>query len=246
MPPRLDRRGHGTRGALHQVRPPGPVLTFQINPESVVRRGGVGGWRIYDRPRRAAALEWGGQPVEEIAFTLTFDGWEQEVSVEAELELLEAMGRPVAPGEPPPELRLAYGPIGTGDETWVLTELDYGDELRNAALERIRADVGVTLVRYEKAGVTLRPVDRHKKRQRDRAEEVGGPVPQADRVVVVVSSDEDLARIAARELGDASRWPEIAELNDLRDPRWIQAGANLMLPAPGPPAPGVTVDVGEI
>jgi nucleoid-associated protein YgaU len=43
-------------------------------------------------------------------------------------------------------------------------------------------------------------------------------------------SGQDLLTIAAVELGDASRWTEIAELNDMRDPRATFVGQVLRLP----------------
>ncbi|MBU6428577.1 MAG: LysM peptidoglycan-binding domain-containing protein [Cyanobacteria bacterium REEB65] len=48
----------------------------------------------------------------------------------------------------------------------------------------------------------------------------------------VVVSGESLYRIAERQLGDASRWPEIARLNHLLDPARIQIGQVLLLPSP--------------
>lgn len=41
---------------------------------------------------------------------------------------------------------------------------------------------------------------------------------------------EDLASIAARELGDPRRWREIADLNGIRDPRAVKVGQILRMP----------------
>ena len=41
---------------------------------------------------------------------------------------------------------------------------------------------------------------------------------------------DDLLSVAARELGDADRWVEIAQLNGIRDPRTIAEGQVLRLP----------------
>jgi len=41
-----------------------------------------------------------------------------------------------------------------------------------------------------------------------------------------------LFRYAARELGDALAWWQIAELNGLSDP-WVGAGVRLLIPAKG-------------
>jgi nucleoid-associated protein YgaU len=45
-----------------------------------------------------------------------------------------------------------------------------------------------------------------------------------------IGGGEDLLTIAARELGDADRWVEIAQLNGLRDPRAIEPGQAIRLP----------------
>jgi hypothetical protein len=46
----------------------------------------------------------------------------------------------------------------------------------------------------------------------------------------VVYDGEDLLSVAARELGDASRWHEIADLNGIRDPRAVTRSQVIRLP----------------
>jgi LysM repeat protein len=48
---------------------------------------------------------------------------------------------------------------------------------------------------------------------------------------VTVRRGDTLSAIAARYLGRASRWPEIARLNGVRDPRMLRVGQVLRLPA---------------
>lgn len=50
---------------------------------------------------------------------------------------------------------------------------------------------------------------------------------------VRVAAGDSLARIALRNLGEESRWIEIADLNGITDPRRLQVGQRLRLPAPG-------------
>ena len=47
-----------------------------------------------------------------------------------------------------------------------------------------------------------------------------------------VAKGDTLALIAGRELGDASRWPEIARMNGIGNPDRIEAGQRLALPCP--------------
>jgi|GEM_PF-1905606 len=53
----------------------------------------------------------------------------------------------------------------------------------------------------------------------------------ADHKVHIVSRGETLSKIAAEQLGDASRWREIAELNSISNPSAINVGQELRLPA---------------
>jgi len=53
---------------------------------------------------------------------------------------------------------------------------------------------------------------------------------EAPTSATVVYDGEDLLSVAARELGDASRWHEIADLNGIRDPRAITRAQVIRLP----------------
>jgi nucleoid-associated protein YgaU len=46
----------------------------------------------------------------------------------------------------------------------------------------------------------------------------------------VVAQGDSLTSIAARDLGDYSRWPEIAALNGIRDPDRLTVGQTVRLP----------------
>lgn len=227
---------HGTRGPerqlvkgkLRQVRPRGGVLRFQLNPSQVTPDGGVGGWARRQRPGLPPALEWEGVPEQTLAFTLLLDGWDRERSVEPDIRLLKQMGRPRARKRPPPELELEYGGTGHGT-TWVIDSLSWGEELRNGQLARIRQEVSVVLLEYVEADVTLTPADRHKENKGGNRDEGGGGSGGGNRTASARAGDT-LAAVAARELGSAARWPELADLNGLRDPSRVTTGQTLRLP----------------
>lgn len=225
--PRLPDQGGLEKGELRQVKPRGPTLRFRLNPEQVTESGGVGGWGRRQRPLRRPALEWEGIPEQTLSFTLLLDGWPDR-SVEQDIRALRRMGRPRSRGRPPPELELEYGNMGRG-ATWVIDNLSWGDELRNRQLQRVRQEVTVSLVRYVEADITLTPTQRHKERKGKRGG--GGGKKGADRNrVYVVKRGDTLSAVAARQLGRANRWPEIAELNSLRDPNRLRVGQRLRMP----------------
>lgn len=57
--------------------------------------------------------------------------------------------------------------------------------------------------------------------------------------VYVVQPGDSLSKIAKKELGDASRWPEIAELNKIKDPNLIRPGQKLKMAAELPGEGGI-------
>lgn len=218
------------KGLLRQVKPPGPRLRFRYNPTTVTPGGGAGGWNRIVRPRRRVALEWAAVPERTLAFPLLLDGYEAGRSVERDCRLLENMGDPRAPHQPPPVLEFVYGPAGQG-RRWVIDSLEWGAELRNRRLQRIRQEVNVTLVEFEDVDVAITAADRHRrKRSRKRKGDGKDDEPRPSRRVYVVKQGDTLSEIAAKKLGDHRRWREIARLNKIRDPRRLRVGQRLRLP----------------
>lgn len=216
------------KGSLRPIQPAAAPLLFQFNPAQVQVNGGTGGWGRRARPKRPVALEWEGEPEESVTFTLIFDGTTGETvrSVERDCLRLERMGRKRGHLKPPPILELEYGNVGRGRQ-WVIDSLGWGTEDRNRQLQRIYQEVTVTLLRYEEADVTLTPTQRH----RDRQGGTDGSSTSADgNRVYRVKAGDTLSSIAAAKLGKASRWPEIAKLNGLRDPNKLTVGQRLRLP----------------
>jgi nucleoid-associated protein YgaU len=207
-------------GELRQVNPKGPVLVIRYRP-TVDPDGGGGGWRSVERPRRVTALEWAGVPLRTLTVGILL--WRGGESIEDPIGVLDAMGRPRARLQPPPELEFVCPPWSFTGTRWVIgTPLQISDELHNRKRERIRALATIKLARYIVAGVAFNEVERTPSAASEHF---------ARRDTAIVRSGDTLESIAIRHFGDHRRAPEIGELNGIRDPRRLTIGARLQLPA---------------
>lgn len=208
------------KGQLRQVRPRGETLKFQFNPETVKQSGGGPIWETQERPKLRSAIEWRGQNLRRLTFTLRFDGFPSR-SVEPEIRILNRFALPRSRQRPPPQLVFDYGPQG-GNRHWVIEgDLEFGDEFRRGDLKRVFQEVTVTLVEFIEADVTLTPAER-RRRKKNRGEDP----PKS----YVVKRGDTLAKIAVKFYGESKRWKDIAKLNNIRDPKSIKVGQRVRLP----------------
>jgi hypothetical protein len=209
---------------------------------------GYGGWVEVERPKRSTVTTWRGQPARRMSISILFDAFAAGASVEDDLRTLERMALP-RPGGQPPTVRVSApgGVIPPFYEgmTWVVDAITWGDALMNAFGNRIRQAATVTLLEY--VADTLIKVSPAKRRrakhnratgkttkkgakQKRASSHAGRPKSASRAATGVVYDGEDLLSVAARELGDASRWHEIADLNGIRDPRAITRAQVIRLP----------------
>ncbi len=154
----------------------------------------------------------------------------------------------------PPQLKLHVrgGHVPYSGLTWVVADIGWGDALMNEDGNRVRQQFTLTLLEYVQDVYLAERSAANRRRRKKRPKKHGA---SAKRVVakrkskpkrtaphaLLLAGDlengaadfgqgEDLLSIAARELGDADRWVEIAELNGLRDPRAVTPGQVLRLP----------------
>ena len=232
--------------------PPLEVVA-RLAEEPAIFTAGFGGWNAVERPRRPPITTFTAPPGREMQLAILLDEWSSGRSIEAELDQVRKMGRPTSSDGEPPQLTIAaLGNAVPGQAlTWVVSDLAWGDALANENGDRVRQQVTLTLLEYvedvylaERSAANRRRKKRQlaKKRRGAKAKRVrakrGRRRPGATaRTVSLAEADaapapdgEDLLSLAARELGDADRWVEIAELNGLRDPRAIVVGQELRLP----------------
>lgn len=190
-----------------------------------------GGWAAVTRPKRKAGTRWEGQNPYGLIIPCVFDGFRDDRSVEPEIEFLRRMWRVPTPqtGEPP--VVQISGPVPLTQLRWVIQNIDDGaTEYRGDGL-RTRQFFTLDLMEYVPLDVLIesRPASPAQAAVQRATTATATPTPQTQRTYTVKSGDT-LSKIAARELGNANRWGEIASLNGLRDPNRISAGQQLRLP----------------
>lgn len=240
--------------------PLGSCLVYSINPSLRLTallgdtrpniEQGYGGWEEVTRPRRAPLTTWRGQPSLHLSLPLLLDGFADNVSVEPQLGVVEKLASTrltKAGNADPPHVHIqARGNhVPYQELTWVVNDIQWGDALMDGRGNRTRQAFTLMLVQFIE-DVQVQDLSAANRRRDKAAQKKPKPGASTHRVVAkqgtkrvaaaphstgtTVYDGEDLVRIAARELGDASRWVEIAKLNGLRDPRAITRGQVIRLP----------------
>ena len=228
------------------------ILTPVDRPEWEVRLNMLGAsvtegpqprWTEVERPRRQNVLRYDGKGVRRQSFQVMFSGALNRTTGEladvtsevvAMLRLLGERG-----GDEPPVLRIAGPLYGIGpDDRWQLqSAVLAGEPWRRASDGRTcQVTYDVTLVQFLFTDVLVQKVlpPSPAAASNDRADAAAAaagapPAPAAGRTYTVRKGD-NLTKIAAAQLGNGSRWRELAQLNALRDPNRIYPGQVLKLP----------------
>ena len=191
----------------------GLELRFQWNPEHLLRGGRDPVIRDVAQEGHLVASEWTGREPMTIEFTLRLEDMPNG-SVHDQVDRLERMAGIHRTNEPPPKLRLRYS--GFARRLLVVERLRWSDdELRRADLAIVRIDATIRLREWVDPDEDLMPAERNNSR--------------SGRVHTVVAG-ETLWMLATRYLDDGARWPEIAQINSVRDPQTVQPGRRLRIP----------------
>lgn len=235
-------------------------VTARLAGERPDVSAGYGGWQEIARPRRVPITTWQGSPALRLTLPILLDkfgddnlGKRDSPSIETQITHVQRMGRPLSSSGEPPLLRIRTtgAAIPYQDRVWVVDSLTWGDALMNRRGDRVRQQVTLALLEHV-TDVYLTEHGAATRRRHRKARAESKPGASSKRVVAHRSSSsssstgtrvalraavpgefgagEDLLTIAARELGDADRWLEIAKLNGLRDPRAIAPGQVIRLP----------------
>jgi len=232
------------------TRDPPLLVRARLGEDRPTVESGYGGWAEVERPRRKPLTTFKAPPALRMTLPILLDNFVDGRSIEADLTRLERMARPLASDGEPPRVWIAAkgGAIPYQGLAWVIDAIEWGDALMNGSGNRVRQAATLSLLEYvedvyltEKSAAQRRrsksAATKSKKGAPSKRITAGrkkakapGPGLRAADPADDFGAGEDLASIAARVLGDADRWPEIAELNGIRDPASIRPGQVLRLP----------------
>lgn len=195
--------------------------------------GGYGGWTLVERAREVSLTRWAGIEPLRMSVSLLLDDWDGSTAVLDDairsLEIMASPTRATAHGNRPPFVLLT-GPVPHTTVVWVIEDLAWGDTVGDEYGIIRRQAVTVSLLQFVDVDVAT---GRSKGPKAGSTISAQGPWTYSGQPTktATVHAGEDLRKVAARTLGKASRWGEIARLNgNIRDPRSVKAGQTVILP----------------
>lgn len=203
--------------------------------------GGYGGWEIKARARKRGLTRWGGVEPLQVDIPIIIDhfldnnGVADGVAGEADIRVLELMaGTHNDDSEPPTVIFDAGGAVphdysDNPSYTWAVTNLQYTDPVYKTQYgNRARQGMVVSVMQM----ITDDTLGLKSSARKHKAKNTSKAVKQgAKKKRYTVKKGDTLKTIAAKQLGNASRWREIAAINGgIRDPKSIKVGQVLRLP----------------
>ena len=206
---------------------------------AVIPSGGYGGWQIVQRKQRVGVTEWQGVDPMQWDVPFLLDGYharghtDELISQNDKMYRLELLAAPqnvskrdVEITTTPPVVNV-FGPPGLilNDLDLVIADLQWDRELMildNIYENYLRAGGTITFMKYIR--------DRHLAHLDAATQNRLGKKKKAKHKTHRVAHGETLKDIAKEELGDASRYKEIMDVNKIRDPRSIHVGQLLKMP----------------
>lgn len=186
-------------------------------------QGGFGGWEVVSRARQRGLTQWNGVDPKRMDVPILFDGLRAEVNQEPDVTRLLKMATP-APHEPPVVHLEGKGYPAIVD-SWVIEDITWGTNvmwgtdkgghdvlLRQDAVVHLLQHVAGDRAAFSRAGPR-------------------NPRPTWPKHYTVRKGDT-LSKIASKYYGNSKKWKQIANANNIRDPKNLKVGRVLTIPKP--------------
>jgi LysM repeat protein len=220
------------------------VILTPVDPAGLGIHGGLVGdatptytgatpWTVVNRPRRKSFIEYTGIELHQLVIPMIFDQ-NENADVEASCMLLDIWRYPSGSTGKPPVLRLE-GPVPAfwTVPLWVLMGVTFGSAIRDNTGRRTQQYADLTILEYSSGAATVKSIVQIVQAATSAptpATATSPALPAASHRSYIVRGGDTLYGIASQQLGNPQRWPEIANLNNVHDPRKLAIGQTLMLP----------------
>ena len=201
------------------------TLTAMLGENAPETTDGRGGWTEVARPRRPAVLEWTGPGLRKATIEVVLDAWISGGSVDHLERVIDALA-PKSPTVETPTVLVTGCPGVLSTVPWVIQTAVPSARLLTETGTTARVTYTLELLERRTADVTVVRADLAKRS----VARNGTAATKAKPRTHTVTRGETLSSIAAKVLGKASRWTEIAKLNSIRTPTAIRVGQVLRLP----------------
>lgn len=204
---------------------------------------GYAGWVVTQRPRLRGLTEWKGNNPLTMTIPILFDALIPDAqgvansgyNLEQDIRKLEKMAGLDANVTEPPLVKFHSNGVVPNDEhdakqlTWVIFDISWGDAVRNAQGNRVRAEAVVTVATFTVDDeLSQSSAKKNKTKQPKKGK-------SAKHKTHHVKKGETLSSIAADEYGNGDRWRDIAAANPIngrarRDTKSVKVNETLKLP----------------
>lgn len=156
---------------LRQTGKGGHTWTATLDGDDEVT-GGVGGWDAEQAGKsKRPVMRWAGVQGYQITIPLTLDQTATNGSVESACRRLTQLGRPPKGRIRPKPLRLAGLLRVPTHLSWVITGIEWGEQIRRSDGRRTYQEISLTLSEYHLAPAKKAPADRHRDEDDDDTDE---------------------------------------------------------------------------
>lgn len=203
---------------------------FDLGHGNVHRAGGYGGWEEIQIPGETSVTEHVGYETKKFDVPILFgtaEDYQNNVDQEPALLNLLRLGRDPEEKDPPPVFQVYGKAMPSSGGHFICMGFDFAEESEIApggAL--LRTALVMHLSEYQNPNTRFAKASKGKKS--GGGSNGGTSAPPS---TYVVKKGEDLYDIAIRFYGDRTAWKKIADVNDIRDPRSVEAGDKIKLPA---------------
>lgn len=202
-----------------------------------------GGWSVTPIPKRMGLTEWAGRNPMAITVEFLIDRLSEgnTVYVQEMMDTLDKIVATASRDDEPPICIFDSGGLVPHDYThaqhvrWVVSGLSWDRDLAvfsESSRRPLRVGGAFTLLQYNHDTIIDSyegPADRNRNKNSDNKNK--GKAKGRGKGTYTVKRGDSLTEIAAHELDDSKRWREIADLNNIRNPRKdLKQGMTLKMP----------------